>query len=268
MAPVILRKGDNGQAVLELKAALVKVSDKPLPAEFLTPDFDAQTEQLVMDFQRRTGLVMDGIVGAKTWQVLQSGSKSAAVLGYKDLEKAAASLNVPLACIRAVNEVESRGNGFFDNGMPVILFERHVFYARLKRQGKDVKKLKVLYPDIVNEDAGGYHGGPAEWDRLQQAIRIDRQCALESASWGLFQIMGYHWKELKYASADDFAACMSRSEALQLDAFVRFLKANQAMIRALQAINFTDFARSYNGVGYVKNQYDLKMAKAFAKYNK
>lgn len=268
MMPTTLRKGDNSQAVLELKVALVKVSEHPLPADFLSPLFDAATELAVMDYQRQVGLAVDGIAGPKTLQVLQAGSKSAALLGYKDLERAATSLNVPLACVRAINEVESRGEGFFSNGLAAILFERHVFYARLKRQGMDVKKLKIQHPDVVNDEPGGYEGGLAEWERLNRAIKIDRAAAIESTSWGLFQIMGFHWKELKYANADDFLACMNRSEGLQLDALVRFLKANPAMIRALQVINFTDFARLYNGVGYAKNQYDLKMAKAFAKYNK
>ena len=268
MTATTLRKGDNSQDVLELKRALAKMSEPTMADDFFHPLFDAATEQAVMDYQRRVGLAVDGIVGIKTQQVLQTGSKPEALLGHQDIERAAISLNIPLACMRAVNEVESRGEGFFGTDQAAIQFERHIFYARLKRQGVDVKRLKSQHPDIVNDEQGGYECGLDEWTRLNRAMQINRPAAIESTSWGMFQVMGFHWKELKYANADDFMTRMNRSEGMQLDALVRFLKANPAMVRALQIINFTDFARLYNGLSYAKNQYDLKIAKAFAKYNK
>ena len=50
------------------------------------------------------------------------------MLRESDLIAAADRLDVPLASIKAVNEVESSGRGFLADGRPVILFERHVFW--------------------------------------------------------------------------------------------------------------------------------------------
>ena len=96
------------------------------------------------------------------------------------------------------------------------------------------------------------------------AALIDRDCALQSASWGLFQIMGFHWKALGYAHLQDFINAMYRSEAGQLDAFVRFIKINPAIHKALKAHDWASFAKGYNGPAYKINQYDTKLAAAYA----
>ena len=109
-------------------------------------------------------------------------------------------------------------------------------------------------PDIVNPKSGGYQGGSKEHDRLGQAAAIDRECALQSASWGGFQIMGFHWKTLGYDSIQAFVNAMYKSEGEQLDAFSRFIKADPGMHRALKALDWAEFARRYNGPGYAANK--------------
>ncbi|PCR16417.1 hypothetical protein CQA65_30210, partial [Klebsiella pneumoniae] len=59
--------------------------------------------------------------------------------------------------------------------------------------------LAQLYPTLVNAKAGGYTGGDAELERLHGAIAIDKDCAYESASYGLFQIMGFNCVICGYA---------------------------------------------------------------------
>lgn len=182
-----------------------------------------------------------------------------------DYKSAAHSLGVPIAAVKAVASVESAGAGFLSDGRPKILFERHVMLAQLAEKlgaGKANDQASKT-PDIVNAKAGGYDGGAKEHDRLGRAAAIDRECALSSASWGAFQIMGYHWKSLGYASLQAFINAMYASEAAQLDAFVRFIKADPVLLRALKALDWAAFARRYNGPGYAKNQYDVKMSKAY-----
>ncbi|PTQ89517.1 N-acetylmuramidase domain-containing protein [Agitococcus lubricus] len=265
--PSVLKKGDTDSSVLSLKQQLA-LSSVPPADIVLNEIFDESTEHWVMAYQTSVGLVVDGIVGDKTRSVLNLGTKSAALLGHQDLERAADSLNIPLAVMRALNEVISLGMGFVDHGLASIRFERHIFYARLKRNGHHIKKLSVMYPDLVNPEVGDHLTGMLEWTRLHRAMSIDKQAAVESTAWGAFQTMGFHWKALKYASVDEFVSKMNRSEAMQLEAFVRFVKAHPPLQRALQQINFTDFARLYYGVAYAKGQYDLKIAKAFVKYSK
>jgi peptidoglycan hydrolase-like protein with peptidoglycan-binding domain len=256
--------GARGLAVRDLQKALTTAG--------FTVDldgiFDEATEQAVAAFQRAVGLVVDGIAGPKTFAALL-GKRGPRHLGFADLERAAKTLGVPVAAVQAVNEVESRGEGFLDNGKVVILFERHVFYQRLvKARGQaEADRLAAIHPNLINPKPGGYAGGAAEWQRLTSARQIDEACALESCSWGLFQVMGYHWQTLGYASVQDFVACMQTSEAEQLDAFVRFIKADAALLKALKASKWADFARGYNGPAYARNLYDVKLERAFARYS-
>tara|TARA_R100000656_G_C3950435_1_gene128356 strand:+ start:818 stop:1381 length:564 start_codon:yes stop_codon:yes gene_type:complete len=183
-------------------------------------------------------------------------------LKLADYEKAAKELGVDVASVKAVVEVESRGEGFLDSGEPVILFERHVFNRRLRNKGIVVRDQ----PDIVNPVAGGYKGGAAEHKRLQRAVAIDREAALESASWGLFQIMGYHWQALGFKDLQSFINAMYKDEASHLEAFVKFIKVNRNIHKALKAKNWADFARGYNGPAYKRNRYDDRLATAYTKH--
>ncbi|AJE99640.1 N-acetylmuramidase family protein [Pandoraea apista] len=188
---------------------------------------------------------------------------------HADFLKAALLLSVPVAAVKAVTEVESRGSGFYDDGRPVILFERHIMYRRLKDAigPQMTESYAKSHPGVVNATPGGYRGGVAECDRLDEAAKIHRACALESASWGLFQIMGFHWQLLGYGSVQEFINAMYRDEAAQLDAFVRFVKANPAIWSALKAQDWAKFAKNYNGPNYAANKYDTKMAAAFERHD-
>ncbi|TAL53829.1 MAG: DUF3380 domain-containing protein [Pandoraea sp.] len=183
-----------------------------------------------------------------------------------DLQAAAERLGVRPATVRAVIEVESRGRGFLPDGRPVILFERHVMYRTLKTAGHDADALAARHPNVVNRRRGGYRGGAAEHARLARASDIDPDCALASASWGLFQIMGFHWRRLGYPSVAALAKAMGASEGEQLDAFARFIETDPALHRALGARQWATFARAYNGPAYRANRYDEKLAHAYERH--
>lgn len=260
----MLRLGSTGIAVRRLQQQLNARGARPPLVE--DGDFGPVTAAAVCAFQQRVGLVVDGVAGPKTLATLGSGHKPAQLLGAADLARAAQRLDVDLAAIRAVNEVESRGSGFLADGRPVILYERHVMYARLEAAGIDPQPYAVRLPAIVNPTRGGYLGGAAEHGRLKQARAINDACGIESASWGLFQIMGFHWQALGYASAAAFAAAMQRSEGEQLNAFVAFVEADSALHAALRARKWPAFARQYNGSDYKANLYDVKLARAWERY--
>ena len=48
-------------------------------------------------------------------------------LSEADFEWAAKELGCEVAVVKAVDDVESKGKGFLPCGIPVILFEAHVF---------------------------------------------------------------------------------------------------------------------------------------------
>ncbi len=260
----LLSNGSRGLAVRNLQAAL-RLDGFAIQVD---GDFGDNTEAVVRAYQRKVGLVDDGVAGPKTQAALQ-GYDTSRYLKRKDLQQAAERLDVPLASVMAVNQVESRGEGFAANGRPVILFERHVMCRQLLAHGMDefsVGALSAARPGLVNIQPGGYIGGTAEHQRLAQAQQIHVAAALESASWGLFQIMGYHWQRLGYQDAKHFADTMALSEAAQLDAFVTFIETDPALHKALKGKKWAEFAKRYNGPAYAKNLYDVKLARAYAQF--
>jgi hypothetical protein len=168
--------------------------------------------------------------------------RSAVCLTEADFERAAKSLNCEVACIKAVTEVEARGGGFYPSGRPKILFEAHIFSRATQHQ------YDATYPDIscLKWNRKLYKGGEKEYERLQKAMALDRQAALASASWGLFQIVGFHYQKVGFDSVDAYLEAMFQSEGHQLDAFVNFIKAAK-LDAHLRAKRWARFAKGYNG---------------------
>lgn len=179
------------------------------------------------------------------------------------IETAAARLGVEVAALAAIDDIESRDAGFLPDGRPVINFERHVMYKRLKKAGVDADVFAARYPALVSKTPGVERTRASEWFALGLARDIDRRCADESASWGRYQIMGFHWQVLGYESIEAFVAAMSESEDAQLEAFCRFIEADAGLHQALVDKNWAVFARLYNGRDFKKNAYDLKLAAAY-----
>lgn len=263
--------GSKGLAVRRLQEQL-KANGAKL---FVDGDYGDETEKAVRAYQAKIGLVVDGKAGEKTLAAL-AGADCSKLLRNATLVAAAARLGVELAAIFAVNEVESAGSGFLGTGKPKILFERHVMHQRLalpRAEGDDqaalrrhADELAAQYPALVNTKPGGYIGGAAEHQRLAQARMIDALCANESASWGAFQIMGYHAERLGYASVDEFVRLMSQDENQQFEAFVRFIEADPALLKALKGKKWAAFAKAYNGPNYARNLYDVKLERAYEQH--
>lgn len=174
-----------------------------------------------------------------------------------DFVRAALALGCDVAAIKAVCAVEAPGGGFLADGRPRILFERHIFSRRTGG------RYDANYPDISNRQRGGYLGGAAEHDRLARASALSREDALQSASWGRFQLMGFNYLACGFDRLQAFINAMYRSEGDQLDAFVEFI-ASEGLADELRDRRWADFARRYNGPDYAANRYDTKMAAAYA----
>lgn len=264
---MVLKMDSHGSDVAELQRLLNKRGAQ------ISVDgwFGTSTQAAVIELQREAGLVADGMAGAKTMAVLV-GKPSVRALREADLQAAADRLELPLISIKTVNSVESNGCGFLPDGRPVILFERHIFYQRLKTKGADVETLAARYPNLCNPKRGGYTGGAGEWARLRNARLIIGEAfadiAYEACSWGLFQIMGYHWESLGYSSSAQFVEKMSESEGAQLDAFVAFIEADATLYKALKTRKWAEFAKLYNGPAYKENLYDAKLAQAYERFER
>lgn len=259
---MILRLNDTGLAVGDLQRRLYSIGFTKIEQNNI---YDDKTKGAVSELQKKHGLVADGIYGPKTEAVLL-GREAGKLLKQSDIVAAAKALDVPVAAVMAVNEVESRGLGFLKDWRPVILFERHVFYKQLASRKIDARSLGNKYPGIINQKRGGYAGGSAEYMRLSVAVSINQEAAYESCSWGLFQIMGFHWESLGYPNVLAFVKDQQENEAKQLQTFVKFIQNDSALLKALRSQDWDDFARRYNGPAYAENLYDVKLARAYGKY--
>ncbi|MDR2075723.1 MAG: N-acetylmuramidase family protein [Desulfovibrio sp.] len=185
-------------------------------------------------------------------------------LSSSDIRAAAARIGVDPCAVKAVLSVESSGSGFLPDGRPKILFEGHQFWRELQTRGLDPVPLAKNFPNLVYPrwDKKQYRGGAAEWERLNAAARINRKAALRSASFGLFQIMGFNYAACGFDSVEAFVAAQERGEAEQLESFCALLK-SQGQVRFLAARDFAGFAARYNGPGYAANQYDVRLRRAY-----
>ncbi len=177
-------------------------------------------------------------------------------------------IGVPVATIWGVADVEAAGSGFDKQGRPLILFEPHRFYAEL---GAGPKRDRAVEEGVAYRRWGEQpypKSNQGSYDRLAKAMAIDETAALKSASWGLFQIMGSEHKIAGFRTVQDFVyAMVNGGEDAHLDAFMKVVAA-YGLNGALQKRDGRVFARRYNGPGFAKNSYDVKLAAAWKRRDK
>lgn len=177
----------------------------------------------------------------------------------------ARALEIDEAALRALAEVESSGNGFLPppSDKPTILFEGHAFHrltgGRYSHDHPDISHAKWSRRKYSGSLAG-------EWRRLDAASHLDRIAALQSASWGLFQIMGFNYPYCGCMDVETFVARQYESATQQLALLVKFIS-RPPFLPALRSHNWKAFARAYNGPGYAANRYDSRLAAAHARWS-
>jgi hypothetical protein len=178
----------------------------------------------------------------------------------------ATSLGVEQAALQAVAAVEAAGSGFLKEpaARPKILFEGHAFH-RLTGGRFDEQAPGISYEKWNKAKYSGSLAG--EWDRLEAACKLDRPAALQSASWGMFQIMGFNYAYCGCSDVEQFAALQHKGADEQMACFARFI-ARPPYLAALRGKHWETFAAAYNGPGHAKNSYAPKMAAAYASFVK
>lgn len=154
-------------------------------------------------------------------------------------------------------QVETAGTGFLPDRRPAMLFERH-YFSRITGGRYD-----ALDPDISAQVPGGY-GPPGEhqYDRLQAAIQLDRSAALESASWGIGQVMGSGYRQMGYREVEAMVSDVVASEGAQLICMARYIH-SIGLSAALRVQNWTQVARGYNGPAYAAHHYAARLAATY-----
>ncbi|MEA3064090.1 MAG: hypothetical protein QOJ27_525 [Sphingomonadales bacterium] len=179
----------------------------------------------------------------------------AAPLSQVKFDEANEMLGGDEASLWSLLTVETRGFGYLPDRRSKILFERHIFRNRTRGV------FDRSEPDISNPVAGGYAGDAAEYPRLVRAMLRNRTAALDSASWGLGQVMGFNAAGLGYAGAEDMISLFRDSEDEQLEAAVRFITNNRALRVAFETRRWDRVAFFYNGRNFAKNDYHTKLAR-------
>jgi hypothetical protein len=176
-----------------------------------------------------------------------------------DFEEVATMLGCEVEAIQAVVQVESGSAGAFAaNGKPIILFEPHIFSRRTNR-AYDASHPNVSYRSW---DASKYpRTQDGRWAQLREAYALDEQNAIASASYGLFQIMGFNHNVCGFSDPKSFVSDMCRSQAQQLKAFALFVRGNN-LADELVRKDWEGFAAGYNGQGQVE-RYGRLMREAY-----
>jgi hypothetical protein len=198
----------------------------------------------------------------------------------QDIEAAAKELGCDASLVYAIARQESATSSFTKvdgRTVPTILYERHIFrkytsphmkppspyehdhheicgpgYHRTRKgTGADKGKAidKVTNEVAVPEDIYG-PPGKHQYERLCKAYVLDRAAALESCSWGKFQIMGFNFKAAGYADVFAFVKGMSTGDPAHIKAFLKFAKSNKVLLSGLQDKNYEQIAEGHNGTGW------------------
>ena len=176
-----------------------------------------------------------------------------------DYQAAADEIGVEVAAVKAIAEVESSGRGF-QNGLPIIRLEAHWFGKLTGYQYNDSHphiSCRAWTPSLAARNQG------EAWQQFEEAAALDEGAAIRATSWGWPQIMGMHWEKLGFESPQAFRKSFDTEQG-QLDAFLRFIKANAAIMDALKRHDWYTFALLYNGRGQV-DYYAGKIAEAYAR---
>jgi hypothetical protein len=283
----VYKKGDKDPYIAKIQRALNETVKLNLLAD---GEFGEKTEQALKAWQTANKFPVTGIYKDSTAVALDAYI-ARRFLKEQDFVDSANVLRTEVACVKAVQEVESRGSGFLNDGRSIILFERHVFKKELDKllnanlefakqvavkaglnllPGQSVvpavqAHLIRTQPDIYNNITGGYIGGAKEWDRLAKAAILDSGAAHRSASWGLFQIMGYHYSILGFKSVEEMVKSYTAAERNQLMSFCDFVKYDSRLLTAIQEKNWLKFAIIYNGPA--QKGYNTKLEAAYAKHS-
>lgn len=181
-------------------------------------------------------------------------------LAEADFAHLADKYDLDEALIRAVNQVEAKGRGLTSSGAVIALYEPHIAW----RYSSGTTRKNLEKAGLAYEKWGAAKYPKSSYPRIDRAAQIaGEELAATATSWGLGQIMGFNHKAAGYPTAVAMVKAFAESEAKQLEGMISFIKANPAMLAALKAKDWHGFARRYNGSGYQKNGYHLKLRNAY-----
>ena len=216
-----------------------------------------------------TDLEIDGVWGtlSRSTFISAMACRTAPAITEQELQTIAEQLgDKDTKRIKAVALVESNGSGWFDSGLPKILWERHKFWEWTTNVNRVVSWF-------ANPQYGGYtmdankNGINDSWEKLSLAIGKDPVAALSAISIGKFQVLGRYYRKCGYNHPIEMLYAASRDEyahyAMLRDYILNVAKLKEAFLALSTNPNDNrTFARGYNGKAYERYGYHIKLAKA------
>lgn len=236
-----------------------------------------QTRKSLQEFLKAKGFykgAIDGVVGVNTKNAILEcfKNKNAAAITAPELLVFAKQLgDTDIKRIRAVAKVEAAGSGWFKDGRPKILYERHKFW-KYNDDSSAPKSTFFNYPEAGNytEDADK-NGLNDSYDKLLKACEYDPKAAFMSVSMGMFQVMGMYYYNMGYETPWEMLYACTHFEREQYRLLVNYVVMNNMQKSFLALSTNPDtcrpFAKGYNGQNYVKYNYHGKLASAMKYFN-
>lgn len=182
-------------------------------------------------------------------------------LTNKEVRAIAERVGLTFAELRTFIEVESGGTGFINNRI-VIQFEPSWF------------KKKAPFAPSGLWSLNKVENQTKEYQAFSDAFFKNPLAAMESTSWGVGQIMGFHYKRLGYKSVGDMVDDFKRGEYQQVEGIAKFIKTDASLFSAIKAKNWHLVAVKYNGAGYLdlakkygREPYNISLEKAYKKWS-
>jgi len=181
--------------------------------------------------------------------VKKSCAGEGCLISEENYNSTALRLGIEVEIMKAIAKQESKRNSFWKEGQATILFERHKMWEYLAESGKTMVELNELmekYPKIVNKHGGDYGAYSVQYEKLEIAKTINYTCALQSCSWGKFQVMGFNYK-VAFETPEEMEKGVNICEFQQFKFFIGYLENTIGLIQAMKDRDWRMIARKYNG---------------------
>lgn len=170
----------------------------------------------------------------------------------EDYERAGRAFGADPLHAMAVAAIEASGENFWTmpdgSRVPPIRPEAH-WFSRKTAGAYDNSHPHISRPSWTPSVAAKTRS--EAWRQYEEMKSLNPEAAAESTSWGPFQIMGFHWKSMGYNTVWDFVDDMDGpSNDEQMDAFVKFVKKDPTLLRAIRRGDWDTWELRYNGGGY------------------
>jgi len=172
----------------------------------------------------------------------------------------AADSGLAVSRLHAIRKVEAPRGPFDRHNRLTALHEFHIFWRKLPQsQRAEARRRGLAHPSWGGFKYGSYND---QYERIIRASALDEPAEYLSFSSGSFQMMGFNFKVCGFSSAKEMVEAYKKGEFEQTQGALNFIKSSQKMYSALKYGKWKEFARAYNGPGYAKNRYDVKLAAA------